>query len=137
MQLTRQDDPELPRRLRNLSCSYQARFNRFGEIKDLESALEMDWRAVYLTREDAPDFPLRLSNLAIPVLPSSLGTREYTPFKLPTVGSQNGVARLRIGFPMTDLLHNDISQIWPVSSKGLHGIPGKGMMRTRPLLFWL
>ncbi|KZV61536.1 hypothetical protein PENSPDRAFT_293122, partial [Peniophora sp. CONT] len=54
-----------PRRLSNFAVFLLTRFERLGELKDLESALETDRRAVRLTPDDDPDLPRRLSILAV------------------------------------------------------------------------
>ncbi|VDB85490.1 unnamed protein product [Peniophora sp. CBMAI 1063] len=66
------DDPCLPLFLNNLAVSFHSRFERFGDSRDLENALDAERRAVKLTPTDDPNFPRLLSNLAA-VLSSRFG----------------------------------------------------------------
>ncbi|KAJ7288643.1 CHAT domain-containing protein, partial [Mycena rebaudengoi] len=57
--------PHLAGRLENLAVSFADRYQRFGDVKDLEAALQNDQAAVEKTPEGHPDLAGRLQNLAI------------------------------------------------------------------------
>ncbi|CAE6526603.1 unnamed protein product, partial [Rhizoctonia solani] len=55
----------MPRRLSNLAASYANRYQRLGQLEDLDKSLEFDSRALALTPDDHPDMPSRLADLAV------------------------------------------------------------------------
>ncbi|KAF8548856.1 hypothetical protein OG21DRAFT_667971 [Imleria badia] len=64
--LTTHGDPAKPIILNDLGCAFLARFERLGELSDLEDAISMQWDAVNLTPHDHPAAPGKfewLSNL--------------------------------------------------------------------------
>ena len=63
MDLTPDEHPDKPTYLSNLGNSLQARFERFGSLKDLENAIFNQQKAVDLTPYGNPDKPRHLSNL--------------------------------------------------------------------------
>ncbi|KAF8752232.1 TPR-like protein [Rhizoctonia solani] len=64
VQITSEDNQNLPRWVTSLGISYTERYKRLGETGDLERAIECDSRAVTLTPSGHPDLPSRLINLA-------------------------------------------------------------------------
>ncbi|CAE7187896.1 unnamed protein product [Rhizoctonia solani] len=57
--------PELPSRLGNLAVCYNERFERLGELNDLEQAIAYESRALESTPDGHPHLPIRLANLAV------------------------------------------------------------------------
>jgi len=53
----------LPSRLSNLGNGQETRFNRIGELADLENAISNKQQAVELTDDSHPTMPRFLSNL--------------------------------------------------------------------------
>ncbi|KZV69399.1 TPR-like protein [Peniophora sp. CONT] len=58
-----EDHPDLVEDLRSLGTALRKRFERFGDIDDIEEAVTAERRAVDLTPEGHPDLPGFLSNL--------------------------------------------------------------------------
>ncbi|KAF8757662.1 TPR-like protein [Rhizoctonia solani] len=63
LNMTPEDDPDLPRRHAALGVSYSDRYRRLGELPDLEKAIECLSRALELTPEGHPDLPRRHADL--------------------------------------------------------------------------
>ena len=63
--LTLDDDPSLPLRLNGIGSSYQARFERSGELDDITGAIDSQKRSVELTQQGHDGLPIRLNNLGI------------------------------------------------------------------------
>ncbi|KAJ7212674.1 hypothetical protein GGX14DRAFT_393565 [Mycena pura] len=62
--LTPPEYPDRASQLQNLAASFTHRFQRLGDLKDLEGALQADKEAVSLTPPDHPDRAGRLQSLA-------------------------------------------------------------------------
>ncbi|CAE6478803.1 unnamed protein product [Rhizoctonia solani] len=55
----------MPDRVSNLGVSYRDRFQRLGELEDLEKSIEHETRALALTPDGHPYMPDRVSNLGV------------------------------------------------------------------------
>ena len=61
--LTPDGHPDKPAYLNNLGNSFQSRFERLGDIADLDEAITAQQQAVRLTPDGHPDKPAYLNNL--------------------------------------------------------------------------
>ncbi|WP_285605674.1 CHAT domain-containing protein, partial [Actinokineospora globicatena] len=57
--------PNLPRHLSNLGIALRARYERTGNVADLDTAIDVARQAVHATPIDHPNLPRHLSNLGI------------------------------------------------------------------------
>ncbi|KAJ1307575.1 hypothetical protein OPQ81_001672 [Rhizoctonia solani] len=70
--------PDLPGRLDGLGVSYHARFQRLGDVHDLEKAIKYKSRALDSTPDGHPDLSRRHFNLAISFLFQYRHTKELS-----------------------------------------------------------
>jgi hypothetical protein len=63
VKLTPDSHPDMPSRLNNLGGSLIRRFERLGDLEDLNRSIQVFEDAVKLTPDSHPDMPSRLNNL--------------------------------------------------------------------------
>ncbi|KAB5588198.1 Protein kinase rad3 [Ceratobasidium theobromae] len=65
LSLTPEGDELMPKWLNELGNAHLARFEQFGEMQDIQQAVELQERAIMLTPAGHSDLPTRLTDLAI------------------------------------------------------------------------